>query len=83
MRSRDKAQRNCVSYAFSKHCSRGSATVNFGKRLHQESTLLRVWGSEFGIPGYRTGRFTVFAVKDDQLVHCLKNVHLNYYRKKE
>ena len=34
----------------SKHRSLGSATRNADKSLHQKSTLLSIWGFEFGIP---------------------------------
>ena len=39
---------------YSKHCHRGSATTNGDESLHQKSTLLRVLGSEFGIPNWYT-----------------------------
>ena len=39
----------------SKHRSRGSVTMNSDESLHQKSTLLRVWRSEFGIPNWYTG----------------------------
>ena len=29
--------------------------MNGDESLHQKSTLLRVWGSEFGIPNWYTG----------------------------
>ena len=58
MGSRDKALENFGYFAFwisSKHGSRGSATTNGDESLHEKSTLLRVWGSEFGIPSRYTG----------------------------
>ena len=39
----------------SKHHSLGSVTRNVDKSLHQKSTLLSVWGFEFGIPNRYTG----------------------------
>ena len=39
----------------SKHRSRKTATTNDGESSHQKSTLLRIWGSEFGIPNRYTG----------------------------
>ena len=39
----------------SKHGSRRTATTNGGESSHQKSTLLRIWGSEFGIPNRYTG----------------------------
>ena len=39
----------------SKHLSHGFATMNSDENLHQKSTLLRVWGSEFGILNWYTG----------------------------
>ena len=39
----------------SKQRSRGSATMSGDESLHPKSTLLRAWGSEFGIPNRYTG----------------------------
>ena len=55
--SRDKAPENfgyLVFWTSSKHCSCHLVTANGDESLHQKSTLLRVWGSEFGISNLYT-----------------------------
>ena len=48
----------------SKHCSLGSATRNVDKSLHQKSTLLSIWGVEFGIPN----QYTTFKIALDMVL---------------
>ena len=56
--SRDKAPEKFGYFAFwisSKHHSHRLVARNGDEGLHQKSTLLRVWGSEFGIAKWYTG----------------------------